>query len=76
MCGDEVECFSARLCSIGGSPGDCGTSRVVFIIRSEELVLRLSWLGFLFMAGIIGLMNDGDEGSDTNEVAVELENGG
>jgi hypothetical protein len=81
MCGDEVECLRARLCRIGGSvgtAGELGTSSVVRIIRSDELVLRLSWLGFRFMAGILGLMKDGDEGSDTSDelFVVVLPNGG
>jgi hypothetical protein len=43
------------------------------------LVLRLNWLGFLLMAGIVGLMNDGEAGSETSEmfvVAVETAKGG
>jgi hypothetical protein len=76
MCGDDVECLSARLCSIGGRPGESGISRVVFVMRSLELVLRLSWLGFRFMAGIVGRMNDGDEGSDTRDDAAGLATGG
>jgi hypothetical protein len=59
--------------------GDGGTSRVVLWFRSEVLVLRLNWLGFLLMAGIVGLMNDGEAGSETKEmfvVAVETAKGG
>lgn len=63
--GDEVECLSARRCRIGGMPGDAGTSNEVCLIKSEALVLRLRRLGFLFMAGIAGLMKDGEQGSDT-----------
>jgi hypothetical protein len=59
--------------------GEGGTSRVVLWVRSEVLVLRLSWLGFLRIAGIVGLINDGDAGSDTSEifvVAVDTAKGG
>lgn len=72
MCGDEVECLSARRCRMGGIAGDGGTSRFVRVMRSEVLVLRLSWLGFRFMAGILGLINDGDEGSETSDWGVAL----
>jgi len=68
----------ARRCSIG-IPGEGGTSSVVLLIKSEVLVLRLNWLGFRLIAGIMGLMNDGEEGSETKEmvvVAVELAKGG
>jgi hypothetical protein len=52
-------------------------SSVVRVTRSDVLVLRLSWLGFRFIAGIVGLMKDdaGDVGSDINEEESEL-NGG
>lgn len=59
--------------------GEGGTSRVVLWIKSEVLVLRLNWLGFLLIAGIVGLINDGEEGSETSEmfvVEVEAANGG
>lgn len=62
-----MECLSARRCRIGGIAGDGGTSSVVRVIKSDVLVLRLSWLGFLFMVGILGLMKDGEEGSETSE---------
>jgi hypothetical protein len=65
MCGVEVECLSARRCRIGGIPGDGGTSAMGLVARSDVLVLRLSMLGFRFMAGILGLMKEGEEGSDT-----------
>lgn len=47
------------------------------LMRSEVPVLRLSWLGFRFIAGIVGLMKDdaGDEGSDIRGDEREL-NGG
>lgn len=67
-----MECFKARRCRIGGIEGDWGISRVVALAKSEVLVLRLSWLGFLFMAGIFGLMKEGDEGSETSEEDNEL----
>lgn len=78
MCGEEVECFKALLCaSLGSIEGLCGTSRVGRPARSLEFVLRLRLLGFLFIAGIFGFMNDGEEGSDTSvEEAVEATNGG
>lgn len=59
--------------------GEGGTSSVVLWFRSEVLVLRLNWLGFLLMAGMVGLMNDGEAGSETSEmfvVAVETAKGG
>lgn len=37
------------------------------MIRSEELVFRLSWLGFRFIAGIVGLMKEGEAGSDVSD---------
>jgi hypothetical protein len=48
-------------------------------VRSEVLVFRLNWLGFLLIAGIVGLINDGEAGSDTSEILVvdvETANGG
>ena len=65
MWGVEAECLSARRCRIGGIPGDGGTSAMGLVARSDVLVLRLSMLGFRFMAGILGLMKEGEEGSDT-----------
>jgi hypothetical protein len=41
MCGDEVECFKARRCRIGGMLGDLGTSSVV-LSKSELFVFRLN----------------------------------
>jgi hypothetical protein len=77
MWGEEVECFRARLCNMGGKEGDWGTSSVVdALIRSEVLVFRLSWLGLRFMAGMAGLMNTGDEGSDTSDGDCDGANGG
>lgn len=48
--------------------GDLGTSSNVGcrLFKSDEFVLRLSWLGLRFMAGILGLIKDGEEGSDTS----------
>lgn len=43
--------------------------------RSDELVFKLSWLGFRFIAGIVGLMKTGEQGSDINDVESEP-NGG
>lgn len=41
------------------------------------LVFKLSWLGFRFMAGICGLINDGDDGSETRvDDSVGEMNGG
>lgn len=66
ICGDDVECFSDLRCRIGGRAGELGTSSIVGrILRPVESVFRLSWLGFLFIPGIFGLMNEGDEGSET-----------
>lgn len=58
--------------------GEGGTSRVVLVMKSEVFVFKLSWLGFRFMAGIMGLMKTGEAGSDTKErvVVVEAGNGG
>src|SRR5690348_2295685 len=53
MCGVDVECFRARRCRMGATVGELGTSRVVRVMRSEEFVLRLSWLGLRFMGAII-----------------------
>ena len=61
---------------MGATVGELGTSCVVRIMRSEVLVLRLSWLGFRFMAGIFGLMKTGDEGSDASVEEREPPNGG
>jgi hypothetical protein len=76
MCGEDVECFNARRWRIGANTGDVGTSRVVFVIKSFELVFKLSWLGFRFIAGILGLIKDGEDGSDTKFVAADAMNGG
>lgn len=78
MCGEEVECFNALLCASWGTiAGDCGSSRVGRPAKSFEFVFRLRLLGFLFMAGIFGFMNDGDEGSEGSvEEAAEGANGG
>lgn len=73
--GDEVECLSARCSIIGATVGEVGTSRVARVTRSDEFVFRLSWLGFLFMAGILGLMNEGEDGSETRELDIELKGG-
>jgi len=35
------------------------------MLRPVESVFRLSWLGFLFIAGIFGLMKEGEDGSET-----------
>lgn len=57
--------------------GDAGTSSDVFLIKSEAFVFRLSWLGFRLIAGMVGLMNDGDDGSVDAyfEVVVILKGG-
>lgn len=60
---------------MGGTEGEGGTSNVVRFINSEVFVLRLSKLGFRFMPGIVGLMKDGEEGSETREEARELKGG-
>lgn len=60
--GVEVECFSALRSRVEPRPGDAGTSRDGRR-RSAQFVLRLSWLGFRFMAGILGLMKEGVHGS-------------
>lgn len=68
--GEEVECFKARRCKIGGIPGEGGTS-MAGLCKSWLLVFRLSILGLRFMAGIWGLIKaDGDEGSETRAVVV------
>lgn len=77
MCGDEVECFSARRCRIGAcsmepTDGEPGTS-ILRVAKPIVLVFRVSWLGFLFIPGMTGLIKDGDVGSVGS--AVEL-NGG
>lgn len=57
--------------------GLCGTSRVGRPAKSSELVFKLSWLGFLFMAGMVGFMKEGDDGSDVIEdEAAEAAKGG
>lgn len=61
---------------MGAIPGVPGTSSVFRMTRSDVLVLRLSWLGLRFIAGIVGLMKEGDAGSDTSVAAVLLMNGG
>lgn len=78
MWGEERECLSARRCSIGGIAGDGGTSRATgLVIRSDEFVFKLSWLGLRFIAGILGLMKTGDAGSDAIVfVMVEAITGG
>lgn len=77
MWGDDVECFRARLCASAGTEGLCGTSMVGRPARSFEFVFKLKLLGFLFMAGIFGLINDGEDGSDgCDEEAAEAAKGG
>lgn len=79
ICGEDVECFKARLCAnpIGGIAGDGGISIVDDRMLSPwPSVFKLSWLGFRFIAGICGLMNDGEEGSETRLVESEVANGG
>ncbi len=59
-----------------GTEGEAGISSSVGLIRSEVFVFRLSWLGFLFIAGIVGLMNvEGDDGSDNSDEESELKGG-
>jgi hypothetical protein len=53
--------------------GELGTSSVVRVMRFEEFVLRLSWLGLRFMGAIMGLMKAGEQGSDNIEEAEERE---
>ena len=60
---------------MGGTEGELGVSNVFRVARSDELVFKLSWLGFLFMAGILGLMKDGELGSETRELERELKGG-
>lgn len=77
MCGDEVECFNALLCARAGMDGLCGTSRAGRPARSSEFVFKLSWLGFLFMAGIVGFIKEGDDGSDViDDEAADAAKGG
>lgn len=77
MWGEDVECFSDLRWRIGGRIGEPGTSKVVGrILRPVESVLRLSWLGLRFIAGIFGLIKSGDEGSETSCEDNELAKGG
>jgi hypothetical protein len=55
---------------MGATVGELGISSVVCVMRSEVLVLRLSWLGLRFMGAIMGLMKEGEEGSDNNDKVV------
>jgi hypothetical protein len=73
--GVDAECFRARRCRMGATVGELGTSSVVRVMRSEEFVLRLSWLGLRFMGAMVGLMKEGEEGSDNNDEELELEGG-
>jgi len=61
---------------MGATVGELGTSSVVRVMRSEEFVLRLSWLGLRFMGAIIGLMKEGEAGSDNNEEEEVVVEGG
>lgn len=76
ICGDDVECFSARRCKIGGRLGDCGISSVD-LSKSALFVLRLNWLGLRFIDNIGGLINDGEDGSSdgTAEDVVDAKGG-
>lgn len=77
MWGEDVECFKARLCASAGIEGLCGTSIVGRPAKSFEFVFKLKLLGFLFMAGIFGLINDGEGGSDgCDKDAAEPAKGG
>lgn len=46
-------------------PGEGGTSIDVVFIKSVVLVFKLSRLGFRFIAAILGLIKDGEDGSAT-----------
>lgn len=64
-----------------GSAGEAGTSSRVGRMLSPafnpfESVLRLSWLGLRFMAGMAGFMNEGEEGSETRFDDSAVWNGG
>lgn len=65
---------------MGPRAGELGISIVVGRMPKPPnpfvSVFKLSWLGFRFMAGICGLMNTGDDGSDTRLEESELANGG
>lgn len=65
---------------MGGRAGELGTSIVVGRILNPPSplvsVFKLSWLGFRFIAGICGFMNEGDDGSETRLEASEPANGG
>lgn len=82
ICGVELECFRARRCSIGGidrvgtaaADGELGISRFRRP-RSDVFVLRLSWLGFLFIPGMTGLMKTGEDGSEVTGFAREVKGG-
>lgn len=60
-----------------GTDGERGASIVGLFMRSEEFVFKLSWLGFRFMAGMVGLIKetDGDAGSEVNDDESELKGG-
>lgn len=78
MCGEEVECFKALLCASAGSEGLCGGSKLGRRpANSLEFVFKLRLLGFLFIAGIFGFMNEGEDGSDACvDDEVEFAKGG
>jgi len=67
--GEEIECFSPRLCNIVGTPGDPGGSRFKEIPFAAP-VLRLSRLGFRLPVSVGGLMKDGDDGSEVCNVSM------
>jgi hypothetical protein len=54
--------------------GELGISRFRWP-RSDVFVLRLNWLGFLFMLGITGLMKTGEDGSEVTGFAREVKGG-
>jgi hypothetical protein len=57
---------------MGATEGELGTS-ILRVTKFVVLVLRLNWLGFLFIPGMTGLMKDGEVGSEGFEIAL---NGG
>lgn len=83
ICGVEVECLRARLCSIGGMAVDFGNSGCLFATRSRASVFKLKRLGFL-LAGkatgafpvAVGCMNAGEASPVSRAVELDDRNGG
>lgn len=72
ICGDEIECFKLRLCSMVGTVGDASDPRPKGCWFAAP-VFKLSRLGRFLPVRVGGLMKEGEEGSEAwNPSTLEL----